>query len=84
MSKPPKSSDDTVKDTFVPDRVVRAELCIAPMTLWRWDHDPALADLGWPPPVKIGGRRKFRSRQQLEAFKRNMLERAIAARGRGA
>jgi hypothetical protein len=32
--------------------------------------------------MKIGKRRKYRSRKQLEAFKRAMLERAIAERGR--
>jgi hypothetical protein len=76
-----KTSDDTVNDSFVPDRVVRTELCIAPMTMWRWDRDPALVELGWPPPVKIGARRKYRSRKQLELFKQNVLQRAIAARG---
>jgi hypothetical protein len=76
------SSNDPTNDSFVPDRVVRAELSIAPMTLWRWDRNPALAELGWPPPMRVrGGRRKFRSRKQLEFFKQNMLQRAIAARG---
>jgi hypothetical protein len=75
------SSNDPTNDSFVPDRVVRAELSIAQMTLWRWDRDPALVALGWPPAVKIGGRRKYRSRKQLELFKQRMLERAIAARG---
>ena len=81
VTKPAKTSDDTV-DSFVPDRVVRAELCIAPMTMWRWDRDPAFAELGWPPPMKFGKRRKYRSRKQLEVFKQNMFQRAIAERGR--
>jgi hypothetical protein len=71
-------------DTFVPDRLVRAELAIAPMTMWRWDRDPAMAELGWPPPIRIAGGsvgRKYRSRIQLEKFKANMVQRAIRERG---
>jgi hypothetical protein len=66
-------------DSMVPDPVVFAEFGITPMTGWRWDHDPALSELGWPPPVKIR-ERKFRSRTQLERFKANMLRRALQQR----
>jgi hypothetical protein len=43
-----------------------------------------MAELGWPPVIRIaGGRigRKYRSRAQLEKFKGNMVRRAIAQRG---
>jgi hypothetical protein len=75
--------DTAAHDVFVPDAIVRAELGISQMTQWRWDRDPALAALGWPPPVRApGGRTKHRSRRQLEQFKANMLQEAFAARGK--
>jgi len=37
------------------------------------------AALGWPPKVKIG-RRNYRHRSGLEAFKSNLLKRALAER----
>jgi len=55
-------------DEFVPDPQVLAEFGITAMTAWRWDHDPELAELGWPPPIKIRSR-NFRSRRHLERFK---------------
>jgi len=55
------------------------EFNISAMTLWRWDRDPELAALGFPPPVTIR-KRKFRVRKQLKAFKRTLLRRAIARR----
>jgi hypothetical protein len=74
-----KNLDDI--DNFVPDHVVRAELSISGMTLWRWDRSPELAAVGWPPPMRIA-RKKFRSRRLLELFKKNMLQRAFTARGK--
>jgi hypothetical protein len=74
-------------DQFVPDAQVALELGITAMTIWRWDNDPKIAPemeaLGWPPAMKAGQRkqsRKSRSRQQLEAFKANLMRRAIAER----
>jgi hypothetical protein len=49
------------------------------MTLWRWDRDPAKTCLGWPPKVKVGAR-NYRARSQIEAFKSNLLQRALAER----
>ena len=69
-------------DQFVPDSQVRAELSISPMTMWRMDRDPRLAELGWPPPMRpMANGYKYRSRLALEKFKQNMLQRALAARG---
>jgi hypothetical protein len=51
------------------------------MTLWRWDHDQELVALGLPPPVTIR-KRKFRSRNRLEDFKKRMFEKAIRERGK--
>ena len=67
----------TTPDELVPDPQVWAELGISSMTLWRWDHDPKLAALGFPPPIKIRTR-NFRSRRRLEKFKSNLLKNAVA------
>ena len=67
-------------DKLVPDNMVRAELAISTMGAWRWDRDPKMAELGWPPCIRIGPR-KYRSRQALERFKQNLVRRAIAERG---
>jgi hypothetical protein len=64
---------------LVPDPQVIREFGITAMTLWRWDRDPLLRELGWSPPIYIR-RRKFRPRRALEAFKAAMLRRAIEAR----
>jgi hypothetical protein len=70
------------KDELVPDAQVRAELGnITAMTVHRYDRDPRMAALGWPPPVRIAnGQRKYRSRRQLEQFKGNMVKAATARR----
>jgi hypothetical protein len=61
-------------DELVPDRQVRREVGgVSDMTIWRWDHDPKMVELGWPPPVRIR-KRKFRQRKQLEALQRKQLE----------
>jgi hypothetical protein len=66
-------------DSLVPDPKVAEEFHVTLMTLWRWDHDPAKACLGWPPKVKVGAR-NYRARSQIEAFKSNLLRRALAVR----
>jgi hypothetical protein len=67
-------------DVFVPDSVVAVELGgVSRMTIFRWDRDPAMAALGLPPRVMLNGR-GYRSRQQLEKFKANLMRKALAAR----
>jgi hypothetical protein len=69
VTKKTAAAEESANDQFVPDRVMRGELNISPMTTWRYDHDPAMTELGWPPIIRIGAQgRKYRSR-------------AIAARG---
>jgi hypothetical protein len=63
-------------DQFVPDTRVAEELATRRETLWRWDHDPAKAALGWPVRIKIG-RLNYRSRHQLEAFKQNLIRHSL-------
>jgi hypothetical protein len=69
-------SSRTDFDQLVPDPQARVELGnVTAMTFWRWDRDPAMAELGWSPPVKIG-RRNYRSRRMLEAVKANLISAA--------
>lgn len=63
-----------VRDQLVPDPVVQKELGITAMTLWRWEHDPALQ---FPPKIKIR-ERNYRSRNELEAFKTRLIANAAA------
>jgi predicted DNA-binding transcriptional regulator AlpA len=49
---------------LIPDPVVRQRYGVSSMTLWRWDHDPAL---NFPKPTYIRGR-KYRSSDELDAF----------------
>jgi hypothetical protein len=72
----------TMIDELVPDPQVRKELGgISDMTTWRWDRDPKMAALGWPPVERIRSR-KFRSRKLLEQFKANLFRQALEARER--
>src|SRR5262249_16976314 len=68
---------------LVPDPKVAEELGTTLMGLWRFDHDPALAKLGWKPPVKLRGR-NHRVRNDLELFKQNLITGSIARRHRAA
>jgi len=64
---------------LVPDPDVAKEFGTSLMSLWRWDQDPAMAELGWPPPVKIR-KRNHRVRQSLERFKQTLIRQAIEER----
>jgi hypothetical protein len=71
-------------DELVPDSQVRREFGgVSEMTIWRWDHDPKMAELGWPPPVYIR-KRKYRSRRALSAHREACVNRAIAQRDKAA
>jgi hypothetical protein len=68
-------------DELVPDKVARRECGgVTAMCIWRWDRDPAKLAMGWPKPVKIG-RRNYRSRKALEAFKRVVFAQAARMGG---
>jgi hypothetical protein len=64
---------------LIPDPEVFRELHITAMTGWRWDRDPRMAELGWPPPI-YRGRYKFRDSKQYQKFKANLLRQAITRR----
>lgn len=66
--------DDNIPDDLVPDPVIIREFGLTPMKLWRWDQNP---DIGFPPKVKIG-KRNYRSRRAVEAFKADLLRKAVA------
>jgi hypothetical protein len=67
---------DHSPDSLVPDVTVQQEFSIGAMSLYRWDHDPAMADLGWPSPIFIR-KCKYRSRKKLEAFKTALVAQSI-------
>jgi hypothetical protein len=75
----PKSQAGAGVIELVPDPKVADELGTSLMGLWRFDHDPALAELGWKPPVKLRGR-NHRVRNDLELFKQNLIADSIAKR----
>jgi hypothetical protein len=74
-----KTPDTPGHDTLVPDPQVQKEFGVTAMSIWRWDRDPELIKLGWPPPIRIRSR-KFRSRIALENFKRVMAHGANSRR----
>jgi hypothetical protein len=80
----PNAADDPDSpfDTLVPDPQVRRELGnISEMTTNRWDRDPRMAEMGWPPKIKIR-ERNFRGRRLFEAFKHELAIRALHDRAR--
>ena len=66
-------------DPLVPDPEACREVGICTMTGWRWDRSKEMTDLGWPVAIRIN-RRKFRSRAALDAFKQNLVQRAVKDR----
>jgi len=78
MTPPTCDLPDNVPDELVPDPQVAREFNVALMTLWRWDRDLRLAELGWEPPVKIR-RRSYRRRRPLEKFKAALRNFGITA-----
>ena len=74
-----KHSNPKQPDPLVPDPEACREVGICTMTGWRWDRSKEMADLGWPVAIRIN-RRKFRSRAALDAFKQNLVERAVKER----
>ena len=77
-SKPKSKKSDEQREDLVPDADVWEEFGVTPMTGWRWDRD---TELNFPPAIRIKTR-KYRSRRQLEEFKRALVREAIAARGK--
>jgi hypothetical protein len=68
--------EDGKPDELVPNPLVAKECGVSLMTLWRWDGD---SEMAFPPPIYIN-RRIFRSRKLLEAFKKDMLHKAVEQR----
>jgi hypothetical protein len=69
----------TAPDQLVPDPAVAREFGVTPMTIYRWDHDPRMAALGWPPAIKLPNTRNYRSRRRLEAFKAGIARAGLDA-----
>jgi predicted DNA-binding transcriptional regulator AlpA len=53
-------------DRLIPDAKLRERYGVSDMTIWRWDHDPAL---GFPAPIRIKGR-KYRRLSELLLWER--------------
>src|SRR5262245_27052159 len=64
------SHDEIADDGYDPDSKVAKLLSKHPKTLPRWDKNPRLQELGWPPPVYFNGRR-HRHRPAVQKFLRN-------------
>jgi hypothetical protein len=76
MAKAAVANPPDEPDELIPDPTVWREFGISSMTGWRWTRDKTL---DFPPPIKIRNR-CFRSRRQLEEFKRRMVATAVAGR----
>jgi predicted DNA-binding transcriptional regulator AlpA len=55
---------DPNDDRLIPDPQMRKRYGVSEMTVWRWDRQP---DLGFPPPIRINGR-KYRRFSKLLAW----------------
>ena len=65
-----------MNETLIPDREVRRRLGVSTTTIWRWQQDESV---GFPPAIYIRGRR-FRDSEQLEAWRKKMVENPEAGR----
>jgi hypothetical protein len=65
--------------TLIPDSEIRRDLNLSRMSLWRWDRDPAMAAIGWPPAVRINDR-NHREADKYEEFKSRLARVAISRR----
>jgi hypothetical protein len=64
---------------LIPDPQICRDLHITPMTAWRWDRDPRMAELGWPEPI-YRGRYKHRDANKYQKFKAYLVQQAIKKR----
>jgi hypothetical protein len=68
-------------EELIADPQMRRELGgISDMTTWRWDHGRAPAPNGWEPPIRIGSRRKYRTRGMIERVKAALFNAATQER----
>jgi predicted DNA-binding transcriptional regulator AlpA len=59
---------DTKAKAYLSGAQVRLRYSCTDMTIWRWVKNP---DMGFPQPLKIGGRNRF-ALDELEAFERKL------------
>jgi hypothetical protein len=65
---------------LISDTDIRRDLGdLSRMAIWRWDHDPRMAALGWPPPELVNGR-NYRNAEKYESFRGRLAREAIAKR----
>jgi hypothetical protein len=58
---------------YAPDSVIAKFLNKHAKTLPRWDKNPQLKELGWPPPTYLNGRR-HRDWARIQEFLRNAAQ----------
>jgi hypothetical protein len=77
----PEDDTDVIDEVgpLIADPEMLRDLSISAMTAWRWDHTAVMAQMGWPPPIRIG-RYKYRSKRAYEAFKARLVREAIDVR----
>jgi hypothetical protein len=65
---------------LISDTDIRRDLGgLSRMSIWRWDRDPHMAALGWPPPESVNGR-NHRDAEQYETFRSRLAREAINKR----
>jgi hypothetical protein len=65
---------------IVADTDIRRDLGgVSRMTTHRWDRDPNMTAIGWPPPISINGR-LYRDLQLYECFRARLAREAIRKR----
>jgi len=69
-------AETTDKPVLLPDPAVARRYGVHPFTLRRWDNNPAL---GFPPVVKVNGRR-YREAEKLDAWDRKNSREAATRR----
>jgi predicted DNA-binding transcriptional regulator AlpA len=62
-------------EVLLPATPTRKRYGVSDMTLWRWEND---ADLGFPKPIRINGRRYWRI-ADLQAFEARQASKQEAA-----
>ena len=72
---PRAKASSEAPDTLIPDPVVAQEFGVTLMTVYRWSNDPTM---GFPPKIQIRTR-NYRRRRDIDAFKKRMFEKAVAA-----
>jgi hypothetical protein len=78
----PSVIPDDAPDVFVPEAAFCEEIGIVKMTARRNDRNPKMATLNWPKAIRSNGGRVYRTRREIEKYKRTLIE--LASKNREA